>query len=463
MNRCVYYIFIINILYYLSSSFAFAQEINKFLSLRYDEDYRFLAKDSLPNWYKDLKFNPLNKDKSKFVSQGGEVRYLIQYFKNEDWGDAPVVDYTSFYTRFLYHTDWHWSSYIRFFGQLSSTFANGRVTPNRGIDETRLDLHQAFLDVYFPFQSNAKLTLRVGRQELLYGSQRLIAVREGPNNRQSFDAVKLFYKNEIWQMDIFYAQPVINKANIFDDNSTTDRKVWSFYAVRRKVPILSNVDLYYIGNYNRIMRFNGVAGEELRHSFGTRIWHKGQQWACDLEALYQLGSWGKQAIRAYTASANVTYSPNIGKFSPTLGLKTEFISGDKEKDDQRLNTFNPLFPRGAYFGLAALIGPANLVDLHPSIDMNITSKLVFGMDYDIFWRYSLQDGIYGPNVVLIYGDRESKQAHIGKQLGISLEYTPNRHFSIVPEVTWFSAGNYLKEVSSGKDVLFGAVTMQFKY
>jgi len=38
--------------------------------------------------------------------------------------------------------------------------------------------------------------LRVGRQELMYGSQRLIAVREAPNNRIAFDGLKFIFNKK---------------------------------------------------------------------------------------------------------------------------------------------------------------------------------------------------------------------------------------------------------------------------
>lgn len=70
-------------------------------------------------------------------------------------------------------------------------------------------------------------------------------------------------------------------------------------------------------------------------------------------------------------------------------MKTEIISGDKHSDDNHLQTFNPLYPRGAYFGLVALIGPSNLIDIHPSINFTLTEKLGLGFDYDIFGENQL--------------------------------------------------------------------------
>lgn len=430
----------------------------KFQSLRFNEDYTYLKNDTTGNWYNKMKFTKLNSDALYYLSQGGEVRYQYQHFTNEDWGDIPVESYNSFYTRFLYHTDFHFSKYFRFFNQFNSTFAVERVTPNRPIDENQLDIQQIFFDVN-PIEG---LTFRVGRQELLYGSQRLIAVREGPNNRQSYDAAKVFWKKKNIRIDAFYSHPVRVQRGIFDDKFNEREKLWSGYAVLNNVPKISNIDVYYIGYYNQNKRYNSGINQEIRHSIGTRIWRKSDTWNYDFEALYQFGTWGNQYINAYTASLDLNYTFDKVKTEPTIGIKTEFISGDRNKTDNQLNTFNPLFPRGAYFGLAALIGPVNLIDFHPNFSFSPFKNLEISADYDAFWLYSLNDGIYGPNVVLIFDDNSSSR-FIGHQLGLAVEYQPNAFIKLTPEAMWFYPGQYLKDVSPGKQVFFAAFTAQFKF
>jgi hypothetical protein len=145
-------------------------------------------------------------------------------------------------------------------------------------------------------------------------------------------------------------------------------------------------------------------------------------------------------------------------------LKTEIISGDQETGDDKLQTFNPLFPRGAYFGLAALIGPSNLFDIHPSASIEwVNDKLLWTIDYDIFWRQSLNDGIYSPSVILIYPSGNSTHQFIGNQLATDITFTPNRFLLLRVEGTWFQAGPYLKDVSAGKDILFCGLTSQFRF
>lgn len=78
----------------------------------------------------------------------------------------------------------------------------------------------------------------------------------------------------------------------------------------------------------------------------------------------------------------VNYKLRRGK----LGLRTEVIRGDEQVDDDQLQTFNARYPRGGYFGLLALIGPSNLIDIHPSYQFTILKKLEINLDWDAFWR-----------------------------------------------------------------------------
>lgn len=431
------------------------------LNLRYNEDYSVLKNDTSKNWYKATKYILLKNSNSSYISIGGEYRYQLQYFKNEDWGDASKKEYTAIYNRLLLHGDFHIGKRFRFFGQLVSTTVAGKETSIRSIDGNRLDIQQIFADFSLLNNSKSKLVLRAGRQEFLYGSQRLIAVREGPNNRLNFDAVKVFYKKSDLQIDLFYSQPVRNRTGVFDDPINHAEKLWNIYVVVNRLPVIHNADFYYIGYQNRNKSFNTIAATENRHSIGARLWKNEKVFQYDIEALYQFGKISEGTIDAYTASANITYQFSQVTFTPVIGLKTEVISGDKSATDKKVNTFNPLFPRGAYFGLAALIGPVNLIDFHPSVEIKLHRKISLVADYDMFWRYSVADGIYGANAALLYPAAINK--HIGNELGISIEYTPIQYLKITPEFTFFKAGSYLKEVSAGKDIVFAAITIQLKF
>jgi hypothetical protein len=226
--------------------------------------------------------------------------------------------------------------------------------------------------------------------------------------------------------------------------------------------VFKHIDLYYLGLQRPNATFSNAQGKEIRHSIGTRLFGNAGHWNYDAEAVYQFGRIGQQRISAWTASLNTSYQFKEVRWRPELGCKTEFISGDERADDNRLQTFNPLFPRGGYFGLASVIGPSNLFDIHPSATLNFSKKLCWNFDVDVFWRYSVQDGIYGPSTALLYAGKPGLQKHIGNQFATDFVFSPNPFLYFRAEFTWLKAGSYLQEVGRGNDILFAGVTTQLK-
>ena len=109
-------------------------------------------------------------------------------------------------------------------------------------------------------------------------------------------------------------------------------------------------------------------------------------------------------------------------------MRADVISGDTNPGDNTLGTFNALFPRGAYFGEISLIGPANLFDVHPSLELHLTKHVTMTADWDFFWRYSTDDGLYdnGGNVIRA-ADGDAR--FIGHQPSIGIEWQIKRHTS----------------------------------
>jgi hypothetical protein len=417
--------------------------------------------DTTHDWYKRIKYIPLSANGKTSLSFGGDFRYQYFYFKNEDFGDEPKDKDGFMLNRLLVHGDLHVGKGFRTFIQLQSSGVGGRSNAS-AVDDNPLELHQAFIDLSNRSAAPLKLTLRAGRQELSYGSQRLVSVREGPNNRQSFDAVKLMSAWKNVKADFFFSHYVAARKGIFDDKFNKNTLFWGNYWTFKNVPVIGGIDVYYLGLQRKEASFDNVKGKETRHSIGTRLFGNSGNWDYDAEALYQFGDINGSKITAWTASLNTNYQFKGCLFDPELGLKTELISGDKNIDDNKVQTFNPLFPRGGYFGLAALIGPANLFDIHPAASLNFSRKTALNFDVDFFWRYSINDGIYGPNTVLLYTGKQVTERHIGNQFSTDFVFIPDPFIYLRAEFTWLKAGSYIKQVSAGKNILFAGVTMQLK-
>lgn len=437
----------------------------QYKQLRYDEDWSGLRDpkqrlDAIDR----IKYIPLREKGDWFFSIGGEVRERYVRFHNPLWGQEPEDNNGYFLQRYMLHSDFHLGSRVRVFAQIKSGLANGRRGGAQPADEDQLDLHQAFFDLNFEVRKKRSLVLRIGRQELAFGSSRLISVRESPNVRQSFDGVRATLALGDWKIDGLLVKPARTEREIFDDAWDHSRTIWGVYAVRPfKLLPDGRVDVYYLGLDRKSAKFDQGTAREVRHSVGCRIWGRHSRWDYNYELVHQLGSFGNGNIRAWTVASDNGYTISSVSFHPRLGLKADVTSGDRNPNNPSLQTFNALFPRGAYFGEIALIGPSNHMDLHPSVDLHINRSLTATIDSVFFWRTSLRDGIYGNATNLLRSGRASRARFVGSQPSFQLELQINRHLSWAGVVSHFSTGAFLKETGPSRNVNYASSWITYKF
>ena len=195
-----------------------------------NEDWSFLADPSLrTDFWDPIKYIPLGCV-GCYVSLGGEIRQAFELNGNNYWGLQPNMN-TFLLQRYMPHSDWHLGKKYRVFVQLKSGLESFRFGGPRPIDEKRLDFEIAFLEVGNTDKKNWAV-LRVGRQELNYGSGRLVSVREGPNVRQSFDGVKIRGKAGQWYVDAWAVRPDLDEFGYFDNAPDSAVAFWGVYASR---------------------------------------------------------------------------------------------------------------------------------------------------------------------------------------------------------------------------------------
>lgn len=433
-----------------------------FKLLRYDENYEFL-KDSSRNFYQNLKFIPLSKEKDFYISLGGEARYEYVDFNNEDWGRLNIGHNNFLLQRYDLHADLHLGKTFRAFAQLRSALQDGRINGPRGIDEDQLNVQNLFLDINLYQREDKKLTIRAGRQELDYGSGRLISVREGPNARLYFTGGKIMYCSARFSIDGFAVMANTIYTSVFDNKMSRQLNLWGAYS-KIIFPKAGNLDFYYLGIRRDKSLFEEGIARERRHTIGTRLWKYGGGFIYNLEAAYQFGSFGPGDINAWTGSIDIGYSFENVKFTPTVNLRNDYISGDKKEGDGNLQTFNPLYPKGGYFGFSPQVGPVNLIDIHPYATMDLLPQLKMQLDVVFNWRYSLQDGLYRPSGTLNLQGSTSEKRYIGTAYLANFTYSVNKYISVVSGIQYFKTGAFIDDIiPNSKDGVFFNARLGFKF
>jgi len=150
-------------------------------------------------------------------------------------------------------------------------------------------------------------------------------------------------------------------------------------------------------------------------------------------------------------------------FEPRLGLRADITSGYGDRSDPTLGTFNALFAATAYSGLVGLIGPANAIDLAPSVSLRVTKALNLTGGAISFWRYSTEDGIYGIFQNLLRTGVRSQARHIGLQATVQAAWSLTPHLSLTAAISYFQAGRFLEETPPAKDVQYVTTWATYRF
>ena len=176
--------------------------------------------------------------------------------------------------------------------------------------------------------------------------------------------------------------------------------------------------------------------------------------------MLQRGQFGGDRIRAWSLATETAWSFPQSPLKPRFRLRANIASGDRDPADQRLGTFNALFPKGKYFGELSPIGPRNIVNLHPSVDFDFGQGVTLELAAARFWRESRGDGVYDIPGGLIRPAGGSDARHIGDQVEISAGWQANTLISFTASLSAFRPGSYIRDTGPARTIqMVGAEAM----
>lgn len=437
-------------------------------NVRYDEDWSVLATYEVGRLRptERAKFIPLGRTAQAYVTTGLELRLRNETYENNLWGGAAASDDGFVWLRALPYADLH-ARRLRAFVQPIAAYASG-VEPAAGpIDETRLDWLQGFIDATLHDGANRKVTMRGGRAMMPLGSERLIGTRYGPNVPLAFDGARLLLQlQDRLQLDMFYVRPVEPGLGDFDDDRSRTKSLWGAYATRelsRGEVDTGGIDFYYLGFRDQRAAFDAGDGREKRHSIGTRIFGHASNWHWNTEAVAQFGQFANSSIRAWTLATEGGYHFRGKVFEPDVALRFNVASGDRNSEDNRLETFNALFPKGKYFGELSPVGPYNLINVQPSVVFKVTPAVELGFAINAYWRQSTGDGLYGVPGNLLRPAEDASKRHIGNEAEMSLAWQISRELAVAGSVGAFAPGEFIRETGEAETIYMLGLETAYRF
>jgi len=433
----------------------------------FDFDFRYLEQ---PGHDKDF-FDPVKRihlGSDWLLSFGGSFWYRYMHETDSRLNAAGINnDYHLLRTRL--HADLWYQDQFRLFAEMLDARALGLDLPALAIDKNHTDMLNLFVDVKLGQFMDGLAYLRVGRQELLYGSQRLISTLDWANTRRTFQGVKTFWQTPAFNLDAFWVRPMVTEPNQFD-NWDKDRNFVGLWGTYKAIPG-QVLDLYYlslIDNRNvspaNITQGNVLQGDSVLHTIGARWVGDYERILYELEGMYQFGKRSHLDISAFSIASGVGYQLPL-PMNPQFWLRYDFASGDKNHRDGRSNTFNQLFPFGHYyFGYIDQVGRQNIHDFNAQFTLHPQPWVTFLGQYHRFYLANKRDYLYNAAGAGTIRDITGQSgSHVGDEIDFTINFHLSRHQDVLLGYSKLFTGEFLKNTRPGvsPDLFYAQYNFRF--
>lgn len=437
----------------------------KFFSLRYDEDFSYLedhpeARDRDPL----LHLKNINLGDRWRLDLGGEFRLRVENRTNRLFGlDEQTSDMQQNY-RWLLHASVHYGKLFRLFAQGIFAHVESQDGPFQPTQENHGDIHQLFVDGR-PLGEQVPLTVRIGRQELYYGHDRLIGSFEWVSTRRRFDTVKAFYHGEMWDIDVFAARPVQVERKGGDDWND-DYNFYGLYNTFR-LPAGHGLDLYvfHSDRSDHVENPNGHIGGRSVTTAGARFWGQRGGWDYDAELAGQWGQWAGDSVQASFAEADIGYKFNHPWY-PRVGTGFGWASGDDDPFDRHVGAWDQLFTYDhVCISFQDLIGRQNLTRYYVMLEAWPFYRIKASIFYHIYWLNQQTDFYYDAGGSPVFRDRFGHSGvELGQALEAQLEYKITAHTSVMAIYSHFWDDRFFHSVvGDDDDPDFFFIQYQYKF
>lgn len=417
-------------------------------------------------------FSAMTEDQITFwedrVSLGGEIRSRGEVKSDFYTADGMAdLDDEFFLLRSRLHLDFRpddtWQIYLE--AQDSREFGSGVFhrydVPNPVEDE--LDLFQGYLQVNKILQS--PISLRIGRQVLSYGRQRLIGGFNWSNVARSFEAVKIMTNlDDFGKVDFFVGQPVIHDWGNFNTTSDgqsgfgDDNTLYGVYSALDNIPYVDFLEGYYL------LRDNNNAEDEV-HTLGMRTGRRYDSgWDWELEVVGQVGDYHDLNHSAFAMHHECGYTFECPA-SPRLGSGYSYATGDSDSGDGDHNTFDNLFPTNhLHYGAMDLFSWRNMHDVEFILSAKPIEKLASVLAVHAFFLdESSKDAWFSAGGGTVRLAKDGVDSYVGTEIDLKTRYEVCKYFIVEAGYSHYFAGDHIDDTGERNDADWGYLMAEIPF
>jgi hypothetical protein len=324
------------------------------------------------------------------------------------------------------------------------------------------DLRMAFAELG---DGATPLTVRVGRQELAFGEQRLVGNVSWLNTARTFDGARATFKNPRLTVDTFATSVVRIIDDAFDKSGNGN---WFTGAYATTTALIPKSSLEPFVFWRRDINLRGESG-----AFGSlEQTTVGVRWAGTLpsrldystEMAAQTGSLATDSVRAWAGHWQLRRSLG-GPGTVRVATEYNFASGDANPSDRRRGTFDQLYPTPHdKYGLADQVAWRNIHHLRFGAELVPGHRIQVTGSYHSWWLADTRDGLYAASGALVARVANgADSSHVGQELDLQLARALTPQLQLAGGLAHIFPGGFLRQATPGASYTYPYVMATYVF
>ena len=256
------------------------------------------------------------------------------------------------------------------------------------------DDRQAYLDFHIK-PANLPIRLIAGRQELKFGSERVIGISDWTNNSRSWDGFVARVGNTN-RVDLFSTSVVAVHPESLDKHGAGLTFHGAYGSISSVLP-KTRIDPYVlIRTVRGVTSQQSSKGNEVEVTFGAEA--QGQlprHFDYEVDGSLQRGSFANDSIHAGQGFAKLNYSLPELPWQPRVGGEYDYATGNSHRNAFRIGTYDQQYPSNHNaFGLTDLFGYQNIRQERLNLDLAPSTNLTFLVQGEFLNLVNAHDNLY---------------------------------------------------------------------
>lgn len=386
---------------------------------------------------------------------GGEYRARAEGQYNIEWGTKQDG---YFLNRFRLSTTIKPTEWVTVVAELQDArvLLNNRFIPDEPSYQDSWDLWQAY--VQFGSSNYGWADLKVGRQVLAFGDERVIGPSNYTNTARTFDAALLELHHASSNVSLFASSVVVQRDGALDHHVQGNNLYGIYGSLKNFIPraTFEPYALWRVAPNDPILTASAFPGKLSEVTVGVRL----QGWFPDafdynIEMQRQTGSIGTRSISSWAGYWGLGKTLRGVATTPRLFIETNYATGTNNPNGDTWSTYDMIYPSGHdKLGFADQIGKRNIQQIRLGIEETIGKgrKLSLRQAYMDFWLATAMDGLYtNRGAPLLPAAASGRARHVGQELDLIGIYQFDKKIEAGFGYSRIFAGEYLKAVTPGSD------------